>query len=163
MERGVKSSALDLAFALALVTSLAGKLLANRPAPVPDQGLFNAEAARLLRQSGFDVSPEPHKFAILLRARRPGCDLLVGDYAPYGTFGEAFRQLAAPVGPLRFAWRGISYDRAPKLRPLLEYYGQRELRRVGLPAVRTPIVAYAASPGCDLSRISWQRLAILPR
>ncbi|MDB5691384.1 MAG: hypothetical protein JWO81_447 [Alphaproteobacteria bacterium] len=158
----MKSSAVNSAFALLLAASLAGKLLAERRAPEPDRSLFYAEAAGLLRQNGFDVSPEPHRFEILLRARSPGCTLLVGDYTPYGTFAEAFRQLAAPVGPLRFAWRGRSYERAPKLRPLLEYYGQRELRRIGLATARTPIVAFAASPGCDLSRISWQRLAILP-
>jgi hypothetical protein len=159
----VKLSPAELSFALLLAASLSGKLLASGAAqPGPDQGSLNLRTADLLRAGGFTVTAEPHKFETLLRAERRGCRLLAGAYDPRGTFAEAFRQLAAPVGPLRFAYRGESYDRPPKLRPLLEYYSQRELRRIGLAPALTPIVAYAATPGCEVGAIAWQRLAVVP-
>jgi hypothetical protein len=159
----MKRSAASLVFAGLLAASLSGKLLANRMEPAPDAALLDAAVAGLLRADGFRVAPESHGFAILLRGRRPGCTILAGDYDPHGTFDETFRQLAAPVGPLRFAWRGRSFDAAPKLRPLLDFYVRRELRRIGMAPARTPIVAYAASPGCDLDGLAWQRVAFLPR
>ena len=116
-----------------------------------------------MRADGFRVAPESHGFAILMRGERPGCTILAGDYDPHGTFDETFRQLAVRVGPLAFAYRGRSYAAAPKLRPLLDFYVRRELRRVGMAQARTPIIAYAASPGCDAGRLAWQRLAVLPR
>jgi len=64
---------------------------------------------------------------------------------------------------LRFAYRGRVYDSAPKLRPLFAYFAARELRRIGVAAPRTPIVAYAASAGCDLRGLQWQRVAVLSR
>jgi hypothetical protein len=159
----MKPSAASLVFAALVAASLSGKLLANRMEPAPDAALFDASVAGLLREGGFAVALESHGFAILERGRRPGCTILAGDYDPHGTFDETFRQLAAPVGPLRFAWRGRSFDAAPKLRPLLDFYVRRELRRIGMAPGRTPIVAYAASPGCDAGDLAWERVAYLPR
>src|SRR4051812_32364418 len=158
----MKPSAASLVFAALLAASLSGKLLANRAAPEPDAALLNASVAGLLHESGFRVRGERHGFATLVRAERPGCTILAGDYDPHGTFDEVFRQFARPVGLLRFAYRGRSYASAPKLRPLFEYYGQRELRRLGFAPERSPIVAYAASPECDVRGVAWGRVATLP-
>lgn len=159
----MKLSAASLVFAGLAAASLSGKLLATRMEPAPDAALFDAALAGVLRVDGYRVAPESHGFAILLRGQRPGCTILAGDYDPHGTFAETFRQLAVPIGPLRFAYRGRSFDSAPKLRPLLDFYVRRELHRIGLGPARTPIIAYAAAPGCDAGRIAWARLAVLPR
>jgi hypothetical protein len=131
-------------------------------APEPDSARLNAGVAGLLRDSGFRVREEQHGFLRLVRAERPGCMLLAGDYDPHGTFDQAFRQFAVPIGPLRFAYRGRAAEAAPKLRPLLEYYYERELRRIGVPAGRAPIVAFAATPGCRAADLPWRRVAALP-
>jgi hypothetical protein len=158
----VKPSAASLALGLVLAASLSGKLLANRAVPEPDATRVRSGLSGLLVKSGFSVRGEPHGFAILVRAERPGCTILAGDYDPHGTFEEVFRQFARPIGPLRYAYRGRSLESAPKLRPLLEYYAQRELRRLGFAPERRPIVAYAASPRCDLRDLAWQRVATVP-
>ena len=158
----MKSSSASLLFAGLLAASMSGKLLANRMAPEPDGAVLNTRLAALLRESGFQVHGESHGFANLVRAERPGCTMLAGDYDPHGTFDAAYRQFAAPIGPLHFSYRGRSFESAPKLRPLLEYYGQRELRRLGFAPARNPIVAYAASPGCKADGLSWRRLGTLP-
>src|SRR4051794_15745371 len=99
----MKFSGAEAAFALLLAVSLSGKLLAARTAvPEPDADALNAESSELFRDGGFAVTPERQKFGVLLRGERPGCRLLAGGYDPRGTLGERFRQLAAPVGPLRF-------------------------------------------------------------
>ena len=158
----MKSSSVSLLFAGLLATSLSGKLLASRAAPEPDGALLQTRLADFLKESGFRVRGEPHGFAILVRAERPGCTILAGDYDPHGTFDAAYRQFAAPVGALHFAYRGRSSESAPKLRPLFEYYGQRELRRLGFVPPRNPIIAYAASPGCAADSLPWRRLDTLP-
>jgi hypothetical protein len=159
----VKLSHASLLFAGLAALSLSGKLLANRMEPAPDAGLLDARLAGLLRAGGYRVAPESHGFAILLRGQRPGCTILAGDYDPHGTFDETFRQISARIGPLRFAYRGRSAASAPKLRPLLDFYVRRELRRVGMTPARMPIIAYAASPGCGADRLAWSQLAVLPR
>jgi hypothetical protein len=115
----------------------------------------------MLRARGFAILFDRRTFGILVDGRRDGCRLVVGDYTPYGTFADRFDQLAEPIGPLRFVYRGAVHAQAPKLVPLLDHYRVRELRRVGLPALRHPIAAVAASPGCDLTPFDWSRLAAL--
>jgi hypothetical protein len=149
-------------FAALLALSLAGKLLANQAPPGADPGLFVRSAGAMLRDGGFEASVEPRKAVILVRGARGGCRLILGEYDPHGTFAELYRELAAPVGPLRFAWRGRVYEAAPKVRGLAAFYGWRELRRIGLAPPRAPIAAWAATPGCDTGRLDWGRLASLP-
>ena len=158
----MKSSKLSLAFGLVLLASLGGKLLANRPAPEPDQQLFAARAGELLRANGFATTSEPRPLGILTHGRKAGCRIMIGDYTPYGTFADVFARHAAPIGPLRFAWRGTTYVEAPKLVPLATFYLRREALRIGIAAPRSPIAAFAASPGCDTRALDWTRLASLP-
>ena len=148
-------------FAALLLVSLAAKAAVTAPSADPDPRRFAGEAAAMLRARGFATLFDRHTFAILVEGRRGSCRLLVGDYNPYGTFADRFDQLARPVGPLRFAYRGALHAQAPKVVPLLDFYMSRELRRVGFHARRHPIVAVAASPGCDLAPFDWGRLAAL--
>jgi hypothetical protein len=83
-------------------------------------------------------------------------------YEPYGTSLSYYQEQAAEVGPLTFVYRNQQYSRAPKLEPLLRFYVSRELARARLRASRWPIVAVAASSGCDLNAIAWDRVSEVP-
>jgi hypothetical protein len=152
----------SLVFAALLALSLVGKLAANTATPDADPALFNAAGAAALRAAGFAPVEERRPFGTILRARRGPCRLLLGEYDPHGTFDALYRELAAPIGPLRFAWRGKVYARVPKVRALGGFYLWRELRRIRIQAPRAPLAAWAASPGCDPASIDWRRLASLP-
>jgi hypothetical protein len=158
----VKYSSASLLFCAVLLVSLAAKAASSAPTPTPDPRRFAAAAAYSLRAEGFAVAFERRPLGILVHARRGSCRLTAGDYTPYGTFAEVFEARARRLGPLRFAYRGATYGRAPKLVPLLDFYLWRERRRLGLAAPRHPILAVAASPGCDAAALDWSRLSALP-
>jgi hypothetical protein len=144
-----------------LALSLGVKLLANTAPPGPDPGRFDATAAAMLRGGGFVVERESRPFGTVLHGTRGGCRLILAEYDPHGTFAELFRELAAPVGPLRFAWRGSVAATAPKTAALASFYLWRELGRVRVAVPRAPLAGWAASPGCDTSGIDWRRIARL--
>jgi hypothetical protein len=145
-----------------LALSLGIKLLVNEAPPATDAGLFDRTAVAMLAAGGFVASVETRPFGSLLHGAKGGCRLILAESDPHGTFDQRLGELAAPVGPLRVAWRGRIYPRTPKTTALLRFYVWRELRRVGIPLPREPLAAWAASPGCDTSRIDWRRLAALP-
>jgi hypothetical protein len=160
----VKSSA-RLLIGAALALTLAGKLAASVEEPAPDLASAAASTAQFLGRHGYEAEVRrtaraPH---LLVTARRGGCRLAVGDYTPYGTFADIYRDLARPIGPLHFAWRGTLHDSAPKLGPLATFYVWRELRRIGVEAPRSPVLAVAASPQCDLAGLPWEEVASFPR
>jgi hypothetical protein len=152
----VKSSTCSLLFAIVLALGLGGKIASNRPVPEPDLGPFRAAGERLLRAQGFTVWKDP---AGPLRGRRGECRVLLGDYSPYGTFADLYAEMAEPVGPIQYVFRGSVYARPPKLRPLIEFYLERELRRVGYGPPRHPVAAVAVTPGCALDAGRWQSLS----
>lgn len=155
----MRYSRVSLLFAALALAGVAGKLATNVPAPDPGLDAFRQAGAAVLRAQGFAVWKDS---AGPLRGRKGRCAIVLGDYSPYGTFADLYAEMARPVGPLRFAWRGATYGRAPKLRPLIEYYVEREFRRVGIALARHPIAAFAITPGCRLDPGGWQRLASLP-
>lgn len=156
----MRYSAASLVLGAALLLSLGGKLLANHAAPEADQGLFAARAEALLEAAGYQAIQDRRPFGILVYGRKGGCRAMIGDYTPYGTFEDVFAQRSAPIGPLRFAWRGAAYEKAPKLLPLGEFYLRREALRVGLAVPRNPITALALSPDCPAPDLT--ALASLP-
>lgn len=159
----MKPSRASAAFAALLALTLAAKFLAvAEPAPA-DPGLFALTAAQILAGGGFQTEVWQRPMGPVLFGRRGACRVLVAEYSPYGTFAPVVARLAAPVGPVHYRWRGQSYDRAPKLQPLMLFYLQRELRRIGIEVARSPIVAIGASPGCALDGLDWGRLESLPR
>lgn len=158
----MKYSSASLLFAALLLLSLAAKAASTAPTPTPDPRRFASAAAESLRAEGFAVDFVRRPHGILVYARRGSCRLMAGDYTPYGTFADVFEARARRIGPLRFVYRGVSHDRAPKLVPLLDFYLWREWRRIGLAAPRHPILAVAASPGCEAARLDWTRLSALP-
>lgn len=155
-------SSVRAGFAALLVLSLAGKILFNVAPPGADPRVFDRAALAMLRDAGFEASSETRGFGTLLHGARGTCLLILTEYEPHGTFAQRYRELAAPVGPLRFAWRGRVYAAPPRAAVLARFYLWRELRRVRIAAARAPLAAWAASPGCDLRTLDWRRLASLP-
>lgn len=158
----MKYSSASLLFAALLLVSLAAKTVSSAPTPTPDPRRFVSIAAGHLRAEGFAVAFDRRPHGIYVHARRGECRLMAADYTPYGTFAERFEARARRYGPPSFLYRGASYGRAPKLVPLLDFYLWREWRRLGLAAPRHPILAVAASPGCDRVRLDWTGLSALP-
>ena len=156
----MRYSAASLLLGAALLLSLGGKLLANRPSSEADQDLFAARAEAVVEAAGYRAFRDRRPFGILVYGRKGGCRAMIGDYTPYGTFEDVFVQRAEAVGGLRFAWRGTTYEKAPKLLPLGLFYLRREAVRIGLAVPRNPITALALSPGCPAPDLT--PLATLP-
>ena len=156
-------NALEGALVGLLVLSLGLKLGASRSEPVSDEQLFASQVSRFLEREGYSTAAELRPLGMMVRARRDGCRLAIRNYPPHGTLAQAYARLARPVGPLHFVYRGRVSDGAPKLLPLSEYFVGRELRRLGIAAPRAPILAVAASRGCDLGRLRWEAISTFAR
>ena len=163
MARGVKLSRASAVFAALLALTLAAKFVMVAEPASADNRLFALTAAQVLAAGGFQIRTEQRPMGLILFGERGNCRVLIADYTPYGTFAPVVARLAAPIGPVHFLWRGARYEAAPKLRPLMQFYLQRELRRIGFDVWRSPLVAVAASPGCALDNLAWDRLEALPR
>jgi hypothetical protein len=149
-------------FAALLAITLGAKFLSNVTVPEEGGPKFDHAARSMLEAAGFAASSEARPFGTLYHGSKGACRLIVGEYDPHGTFAELFRHFAAPVGPLRFAWRGQVTEEAPKTPALFHFYVWRELLRVGVATPREPIAAWAASPDCDTPRLDWTRIGHLP-
>ena len=160
----VKSSrAASLGLAGVLLLSLFGKLLAARPDPSPDPIRTADALAQVLAQSQYETRIVRTRGAPgqLVEAWSGDCRLLAGDYPPYDTFADVYGMLARPLGSLRYVYRGSLVTKPPKFRALFDFYLWREMRRIGLPQRRAPVIAIAATPACDLTRIDWRQTATL--
>lgn len=155
------SPRIELAFAALLVLTVASKTVARAPVEA-DPVLFGAATSGMLAAEGFVVTREDRPIGVVVQAVRGSCRMRVREYPADGTFTATFAQQGSGIGPLRFVFRGQIYDEVPKVRPLIEYYGRRAVQRLGLAVPRAPILAIAASPGCDVTVLPWQRIATLP-
>ncbi|MDB5698183.1 MAG: hypothetical protein JWN69_987 [Alphaproteobacteria bacterium] len=157
------SNALEVTLVGLLVLSLGLKLGASRGEPPPDGQLFASQVSGFLEREGYSAAAELRPLGMMVTAQRDGCRLAIRNYPPHGTLAQTYARLARPVGPLHFVYRGRVTDRAPKLLPLIEYFIGRELRRLGVAAPRAPILAVAASRGCDIGRLRWEAISTFAR
>jgi hypothetical protein len=155
--RGAKAS-----IAAILLLSLAAKLIFSHAAAPPGGEAFGERTSRLLRAEGYATSFDDRPFGRIIHAVRPRCRLIVAEYPAHGTLAAPLAALAEPLGRLRFAWRGATYDEAPKLLPLVDFYVRRELRRAGFSPQHAPIIAFAGSRDCGSEAVPWEALAALP-
>lgn len=151
-----------LVFTAVLGLSLAGKILSNRPAPAPDNQVFANRLAALLGRHGYKVAREPFENSSSVRAFNGACRIWATESNAHRTFEEVIRRRGRLVGPIRYIFEGKVYESQPRAQPLLSFYWWRELRRIGVDAPRRPVVAVAASDGCDITAIDWRGLAALP-
>lgn len=152
-----------LVLAALLTLTLGLKLLWTREAPAPDAALFVAQAEAVFTRAGFATARVTRPFGTIVTGERGACRMMVGDYSPDGTLAEPIAAAARSIGPLSYLWAGETYERAPKLRPLVEYYVRRELGRLGFSLRRWPILAVATGAGCSGARVDWTPLIIMPR
>ena len=157
------STPAKFALALGLTMTLGLKAAWTRDAPKPDARLFADRALHFLHDAGFATRQEKRRFGIISYGRKGACLVMLAEYRPHGINAEPLAAHAAPLGPLRFAWRGTVEEAAPKLIPLSEFYLDRELRRAGFQPIRHPIVAVAGNDNCEIEALPWQALAELPR
>ncbi len=87
---------------------------------------------------------------------------MIAEQDPRGTFTDLLAVFGRPFGPLRYVWRGALHDAVPR-GATVEYYLQRELRRLGSAPERHPVFAVAAGPDCAVERLPWTGIAALPR
>jgi hypothetical protein len=164
MALGMKSSrGISAFFALALGLSLSIKLIASRAEPQPDQRLFATTIASFLERQGFRAQPERRPLGMVVHGWKGNCRLMVREYEPHGTYADIYEKRARPIGLLSYVYRGGVSRSTPTLLPLTEYYVGRELRRVRIGVPRAPVLAVAASRGCDLARLPWREVATFPR
>ena len=148
-------------FAVLLLLSLGGKAAFSRPAADEGAADFTGRAVETLTHQGYSTARESRPFATSVHAERGNCRMIVAEYRAHGTIAAPLATLVAPIGPLRYVWRGTTSVTPPKAAPLLQYYVRRELRRIGFAPDHLPIVAVAASPGCTRP-VDWGALAALP-
>lgn len=139
------SLALSLAVGL-LALTLAIKVVAlGRPEPQEDIAGYLVAVSADLRADGFEATIDPRQFVV---AERGACRMKVRDMQPMGVLRTTYERLGADFGPSRYAWRGAWRDPPPKYGPLLHYYIQRELARIGVTIPRPSITSVAAGPAC---------------
>lgn len=153
----------EIALAALLPLTVAIKVAAARPSVGVDRALFAAKAEALLDRQGYATGLDDRPSGIVVSAARDGCRMTLREYQPGGIYAVVIADQARNVGTLHYAYRGALYGEPPKLRPLAEYYGRRALQRFGVTLERAPIVAVAASEGCDVASLPWQRLATMSR
>lgn len=159
----MKFSTLASIFGAALALTIGVKAAFTRALPEDDRALFGAQAIALLRSAGFETRRQFHPSAFIVQGRRGDCRMMIAEYDPDGTFADLLTIFAAPVGSLRYAWRGRLLAEPPRASALSERLVRNQLRRFGAAPSRHPIAAVAASPTCMPERLDWSSIAALPR
>ena len=145
-----------------LALTLGAKIAFSREPAPPDTALSGASVEAMLHAAGFATGRRSHALGIIVYGQRGTCRLMVAEQDPRGTFTDILAVFGRPFGPLRFVWRGALLDAVPGS-ATVEYYWQRELRRLGGAPERHPVYAVAASEACAVERLPWAGIAALPR
>jgi hypothetical protein len=162
MERAMRSAVASSGFAALLLLSLAGKVAAQATAATPDAALFVRTAAAAMAEAGLATAVVKGHLGMIVYGRRGGCALMIRDTSEGTTYAEGYRLAAAPIGPVTYLYRGVRTSSPPDYRPLADYYVWRGLRKLGLRTPRRPLIAVAATPGCDFRAVDLRALEELP-
>ncbi len=140
-----------------VLLSLAGKAAVNREDQNPAilEHTFALAVQRQLSQAGFTTNVERWPTGVTIQAQEGACRMWVRESSPHGTMRNIYDELAKPLGPLRFIYRGATFEEPPKLDPMLRFFFNREMARLGIKTSRSPIYAVASSSVCDLHSIQW--------
>ncbi len=140
-----------------VLLSLAGKVASNRQDQKNDafEQNFATSVVRQLSEAGFTTTVEQWPTGVALQAQRDACRMWVRENNPHGTMRNIYDELAKPVGPLLYIYRGASFQKPPKLDPMLRFFFNREMAHLGIATSRFPVYAVALSAACDISSIAW--------
>jgi hypothetical protein len=163
MERAMRSAVASAGFAALLMLSLAGKVAAQMTSAAPDDALFVRTAATAMARAGLVTTEVKGHLGMIVYGRRARCTLMIRDTTQGTTYAEGYRRAAFQIGPVTYLYRGIRTSSPPNYRPLAEYYAWRGLRKFGLETPRRPLIAVAATPGCDFRAVDLRPLDALPR
>ncbi|MEO6359887.1 MAG: hypothetical protein ABIO43_04835 [Sphingomicrobium sp.] len=137
--------------------SLAGKAALNRQDE--DHTIleppFVLAVQRELSQAGFTSNVEQWPTGVAIQAQGGACRIWVRESTPHGTMRNVYDELAKPLGKLRFVYREAISEDPPKLDPMLRFFFNREMARLGVKVSRSPIYAVASSSACDIHSIQW--------
>ena len=132
---------------LVIAASLALKLAVQDVAVGEDQRATVQTLGEALVREGYAVSPARPDLPIV-RAQRAECRLKARVLDPHATYRDT-ELLKLPRGwVVSYGWRGSWRESLPRLGPLLEFYGARELARIGRAASRAPVIMLSSQPGC---------------
>ncbi|HEX4738280.1 MAG TPA: hypothetical protein VH331_12035 [Allosphingosinicella sp.] len=159
----MRSSVASAGFAALLLLSLGGKIAAQAHAAEPDDVLFVRTAVALMARARLTTSLAEGHLGTIVYGRRGRCVLMVRDTVEGATYAEGYRQAAAKIGPVTYLYRGNRYSSPPGFRPLADHYLWRGLGKLGVAVPRRPLVAMAATPGCDFHAVDLRPLQELPR
>lgn len=153
------SRALSAGLALTAAALAIKAAALGRPEPIDDRAVYLRTLGHRLAAHGFAVTRNDDYVV----ARRGACRLKARNLPPGGNEALAYAQLGAGFGPSRYAWRGAWRAAPPKIAPLLLFFTQRELARIGVVMERPAISAVAAGPGCAGLPASLFGLSIVQR
>ena len=132
---------------LVIAASLALKLAVQHADVGEDQRAAVQALGDALVRDGYAVSVARPEVPVV-QAQRAGCRLRARLLDPHGTYRDT-ELLKLPRGwTVAYGWRGSWRETLPRLGPLLEYYGARELARLDRAASRVPVIMLSSQSGC---------------
>jgi hypothetical protein len=154
---------LSTLFALLAAVSLGLKDRAPAARDGSMPAIVTARLAGAMAEQGFTVTIEPHPYqsAVALGVRG-ACRIGARDASAGPAFDIAFRQQAAAIGALRYAYRGHFQSSLPRVRLFVDKIVPRTLDRFGIHLARPVPVAIAASPECPADPLTLPDLDIRP-
>ena len=149
------------AFLLLLCVSLSLKLLLpTKPLPYPVP-IVSETFAAFLESRGFTVAPSARLTDLgAIRANSGTCELLALNVVPQGWQRDIVRGQAQSDDTIIFVFDGTAYAEQPVLLTRAAHYRARLFHSLHISSAFRPVVAIAASPGCDLADMKWPKMAI---
>lgn len=130
-----------------IALSLGLKFYGGFKSPMDDSAGALRSLASNLQASGYTVQLELAK-RTRVTATRDSCRMVIRLLDPHATNRQATLERLSTEGRVAYIWQGSMQDSLPRFRPLLDFYWERELARLGLAASRQPVWIAALGPTC---------------
>ena len=107
------------------------------------------ELVETLRRQGFSTSVRPGKFqSSIVFGSREGCRISARDASAGTSAMIVYARAAEDIGPVRYLYRGQSFDSPPMIRMRIGTFENEFLDRIGAHAPIAIPIALATSPQC---------------
>lgn len=151
----------------ALVLATSASLAIKATLPRTSKGDLSATAAEAIRAQmrarGFAVLGRPHHFqSELFIGLRGKCVIAARDAQNGANDAGAFRAQMAPIGQVRYLYRGERSRTSPELRVLADGFVARNLDRFGMHVARSMPVALATGAGCSDEDFGLDQIVVTP-